>query len=915
MSSSASSSLRTSKKHKNLVFGRPLKANNAIPPIVSQCVEYLETPGKNFLELEGLFRQSGNQNLVLDMKARYDRGETPDLSALAPCDPHAVAGLLKLWFRELPEALLTFDMYDMFIAAIAVPDVELKANKIRQVFQFIPKQNLILLKYLVSFLTRVASHSNENKMKAANLAIVFGPNILRPAGGDISVMLEDSNYANELMTFMLEHFTMLFKGLDVSTDNLAADPSSSDDSSELSDSPTSHIPSKASAVKFLNKAARSTAHKASKARKAAIQQAHKIGNRVGGTHEGGNEVEADDLSSSSLSSSGSTPPPPLPPAQPTPPQPHSHAAPPANHPSPHSYATPPTPKESQRPLGSTPASSSTTTTASTSTSPTTRAPGAPVKQPPPPPSKLSSPSPSPSPATPQTFHSTKTSPTLPETHGTESTHHPALNRPSPPPPTKFQSAPTASPQQHHPPHKEAPGLPKDSIHNKSSFTPDSPSTAPKKPPPVIPRNVLAASLASLEDDELQRALLASREDQTQIDSAMELSMKQSEIEEQKALHNIPITVEDASDEVAAAVRGDVSTVMLASPEAKVLFPALKAKGFGIVRTKESDKSREGVMVQDRIIDKAFTAELRENIPTDDFLPQYVIYRTLGDGNCLCHAASLALWRVVDSTHILRNSLQVLAKHPVYQKELSERYASEQILQANGVEIAAAEIERTRMFDTECISDPRHYLGDYHIFLLANVLRRPIIIYSKKSFWGLAGLYLPLLYPPNECIKTPLPILYTYMHFSLVAMTQMKSDTTPSGGTLTSLPLHCAHELLPLRFLSPAELSRVSPQRSTLQQPKSNDSSTSSTTTTSPTPPPQAAVPPQNYEAFVSAYMSLLPTDFSCITSNSEGYAVRRRHEGYVALVDSDDLRLTIETSSVLEEMFYESISAHAALLS
>ncbi|KAH3758519.1 rho GTPase-activating protein 24 [Pelomyxa schiedti] len=204
--------MSSTKKRHNLVFGRPLSSSTtAIPAIVRDCVEYLETPGKNFLSVEGLFRQSGHQNLVLDLKSRYDKGEKVDLAAFAPSDPHAIAGLLKLWLRELPEALLTFDMYDMFIAAIAVQDIEVKAKKIRQVFDFIPKQNLVLLKYLVSFLTRVAALSAVNMMKPSNISIVFGPNILRPSGGDISVMLEDSGYANELMTFMIEHCEMLFQ--------------------------------------------------------------------------------------------------------------------------------------------------------------------------------------------------------------------------------------------------------------------------------------------------------------------------------------------------------------------------------------------------------------------------------------------------------------------------------------------------------------------------------------------------------------------------------------------------------------------------------------------------------------------------------------------------------------------------------
>eukprot|EP01105_Mastigella_eilhardi_P018333 TRINITY_DN4230_c0_g1_i1.p1 TRINITY_DN4230_c0_g1~~TRINITY_DN4230_c0_g1_i1.p1 ORF type:complete len:593 (+),score=132.49 TRINITY_DN4230_c0_g1_i1:62-1780(+) len=212
------------------VFGVPL-TSNTIPPIVLQCVEYLETPGKNFIQLEGIFRQSGNAAVVNDTRAKFNKGEEVDLMA-TQADPHAVAGVLKLWFRELPEALLTFAYYDMFIAAIAIPNTQMKLQKIRQILQFLPKPHLVLLKYLVLFLHRVAALSAINKMQSTNLAIVFGPNVLRPNGFDVSVMLEDSSYSNEAMAFLIDNCEDVFKGLDAepspSPDTAAAEPASGD---------------------------------------------------------------------------------------------------------------------------------------------------------------------------------------------------------------------------------------------------------------------------------------------------------------------------------------------------------------------------------------------------------------------------------------------------------------------------------------------------------------------------------------------------------------------------------------------------------------------------------------------------------------------------------------------------------------
>lgn len=94
------------------MFGCTLNPDSEqIPLVVYDCVTFLETPGKDFLKVlvfpptnltlfktEGIFRQSANQQVVLQLKARYMKGEKVNLSAEIQ-DPHIVASLLKLWLR------------------------------------------------------------------------------------------------------------------------------------------------------------------------------------------------------------------------------------------------------------------------------------------------------------------------------------------------------------------------------------------------------------------------------------------------------------------------------------------------------------------------------------------------------------------------------------------------------------------------------------------------------------------------------------------------------------------------------------------------------------------------------------------------------------------------------------------------
>eukprot|EP00026_Physarum_polycephalum_P004986 Phypoly_transcript_05012.p1 GENE.Phypoly_transcript_05012~~Phypoly_transcript_05012.p1 ORF type:complete len:624 (+),score=137.22 Phypoly_transcript_05012:112-1983(+) len=196
-------------KSKSKVFGVDLDGNSKeIPPILETCVVYLDATG---LEMEGVFRKSGSVVLMNQYKAKFDNGEPVDFSDVS--DPHIVAGLLKMFIREYPEPLLTFELYDCFLAAVAIPDINTKIPKVKQVLEMLPEANLRIVRYLVSFLCRVTAKSSVNLMTPQNLAIVFAPNLLRPpyeGQEGIGIMMEDTPYANELLQLFINNYDALF---------------------------------------------------------------------------------------------------------------------------------------------------------------------------------------------------------------------------------------------------------------------------------------------------------------------------------------------------------------------------------------------------------------------------------------------------------------------------------------------------------------------------------------------------------------------------------------------------------------------------------------------------------------------------------------------------------------------------------
>lgn len=152
-----------------------------IPPILAKTTTFL----LGHADLEGLFRVSGSQDEISDWKVRFNAGEPVQFGEKT--SPHSVAGLLKAWLRELPEPLLTFQMFDVWMHVAtktilrtpdkAVPSVKKKLAQL-------PIINVAVLAELFRFLKRIADQSAKNLMTAENVGVVIGPNILSKENQD-----------------------------------------------------------------------------------------------------------------------------------------------------------------------------------------------------------------------------------------------------------------------------------------------------------------------------------------------------------------------------------------------------------------------------------------------------------------------------------------------------------------------------------------------------------------------------------------------------------------------------------------------------------------------------------------------------------------------------------------------------------
>ncbi|XP_067277837.1 GEM-interacting protein [Pseudorasbora parva] len=199
----------------------PRESQDSVPFVVLRCTEEIESRA---LGVQGVYRISGSKPRILKLCQAFEiQKDQVDLSDLSP---HDITSVLKHFFKELPEPLLTFDLYNDFInvgkeiqrlsekdhAAETVGIVESIVVKLRELTGRLPQCNYNTVQHMIAHLNRVAEQYEDNKMSPGNLGIVFGPTLLRPlVSGDVSMIaLLETSYQALLVEFMISHYDQVF---------------------------------------------------------------------------------------------------------------------------------------------------------------------------------------------------------------------------------------------------------------------------------------------------------------------------------------------------------------------------------------------------------------------------------------------------------------------------------------------------------------------------------------------------------------------------------------------------------------------------------------------------------------------------------------------------------------------------------
>ncbi|XP_031979215.1 unconventional myosin-IXa isoform X12 [Corvus moneduloides] len=155
-------------------LSRLTSEERAVPLLVEKLINYIEMHG---LYTEGIYRKSGSTNKIKELRQGLDT----DINNvnLDDYNIHVIASVFKQWLRDLPNPLMTFELYEEFLRVMGLQERKETVRGVYSVIDQLSRTHLSTLERLIFHLVRIALQEETNRMSANALAIVFAPCILR----------------------------------------------------------------------------------------------------------------------------------------------------------------------------------------------------------------------------------------------------------------------------------------------------------------------------------------------------------------------------------------------------------------------------------------------------------------------------------------------------------------------------------------------------------------------------------------------------------------------------------------------------------------------------------------------------------------------------------------------------------------
>uniref|UniRef100_A0A672ZH54 Rho GTPase activating protein 21a n=1 Tax=Sphaeramia orbicularis TaxID=375764 RepID=A0A672ZH54_9TELE len=187
----------------------PAQTNKFVPLIVEVCCKLVEDRG---LEYTGIYRVPGNNAAISNMQEELNNKGMNDIDIQDDKwrDLNVISSLLKSFFRKLPEPLFTNDKYADFIEANRIEDPVDRLKVIKRLLHELPDHHYETLKFLSAHLKTVAENSEKNKMEPRNLAIVFGPTLVRTTEDNMTHMVTHMPDQYKIVETLIQNYDWFF---------------------------------------------------------------------------------------------------------------------------------------------------------------------------------------------------------------------------------------------------------------------------------------------------------------------------------------------------------------------------------------------------------------------------------------------------------------------------------------------------------------------------------------------------------------------------------------------------------------------------------------------------------------------------------------------------------------------------------
>ncbi|XP_043224068.1 rho GTPase-activating protein 26-like isoform X1 [Amphibalanus amphitrite] len=178
---------------------------------VSRCLAQLEDRG---LQDQGLYRVVGvssKVNRLVQLGLSRTKFEQVDLASPQEWENKTLTSAVKTYLRNLPEPLMTFRLHSEFMNAAKTDKKEVRVAKVLSLVSKLPKLNYQLLKLLIHHLQKVSNKSERNLMSISNLAVCFGPTLLRPEEDTMAAII-DIKFCNTVVETLIRNYDAIFCG-------------------------------------------------------------------------------------------------------------------------------------------------------------------------------------------------------------------------------------------------------------------------------------------------------------------------------------------------------------------------------------------------------------------------------------------------------------------------------------------------------------------------------------------------------------------------------------------------------------------------------------------------------------------------------------------------------------------------------